>query len=1216
MKKRLTGQMSIQHIQDGVVYKIETNVSSIKKDKLNNKITPSKIIINGSRKMGEDPIVMQAGYFKIYEQIDGSDGVPGAYAIKYSSTSSETLVEYSPLYSASRLKIEFYENNAFTVKLDEKTIEVYSDGITMYQWVMYADSITGTGISPVSTGKRFMGIANNKTTATASNNPAEYTWSPLYDNVKIGAKNLLLLSNEAKNTTSYLVAQYNMTEKMKANDDYTFTVRGTLAAGQTGWAIYLSGSATANKLADLPYQAGLATYSVSFKGKDVGAGSDYIALYSVPSNTSSSTVAWVQLENGNVATGWNMAPEEVITQFGELDGAVNGLTGTTIPSLQNKMLDEAEKSSIRAKMTTVESEKKDIDAACAGLVANTKLLTKTTITTPKTAYDTSYNNMVTALNNVLNVTSGNIISAALLTEVTTKMSDYQAKILTLRTAMQTAQQAIEAKITSDANTALSTQLQNYVTQVSYGQDLITIQNQLDGSITTHFGNIEPTILNTPASEWTTVVLKDTHLGDLYYDNVTGFAYRFAKNGEVYSWIRILDSDITLALENASKAQDTADAKRRSFYTTPTPPYDLGDLWVQGTSGELMRCSTAKPTGGAYAASDWTRAVKYTDDTAVNALEFGGRNLVRLQNVRLSGGATQTSFDEATNTWTLSVPTGSTRAGLGITGTTVRIPYGRTYICSMEIFSPYATTFSFDINNYPVSGGTWSGNDHDNVGLRANGSTTVAANQWVKVWFRYVNTHASNTGKVDLYDGSDFGIPNSTGSTQTIKIRNLQGELGTKPSDWTPAPEDVAQDIADVSTSVTNLQNLTNTTFKDGLIETAEAQAISEHLKVLAKENGDLVNQYNTLNAHTRLLGTAKTNLGTANTNYGASYTTLVSSINAAIADDRTSAAEKTDVDTKFMDYATKLRALTKALVDAQASISDQLAKDAANAIQVGGRNWFKKTTSISTLVGTVSTSKNSLNGFTSTVSAANYSIRIGNVLTENGTYTFSGYVTCTVAGTVQVDFADNAFGSFSVSTTRTKFSVTGTITNYTSGVFHFIDLSGVPAGTYTFEDVMVEKGNKATDWNPAPEDMVQTINSFRESLDASRSIRMGMKIGYGAFATQNATSIYFCGLQRNPETFVEEMVDTDGSIWDFTTKQSIVVAKQVMSLSGLTAGTKGYVVWDGTTAVLWFIHYEKIVNAQGVATSERWIKRNVGKVGDNTVYVPSDNTYFLGEIEI
>ena len=122
MKKRLTDQMSLQHIQDGVVYKIETNVSSIKKDKLNNKITPSKIIINGSRKMGEDPIVMQAGYFKIYEQIDGSDGIPGTYAIKYSSTSSETLVEYSPLYSASRLKIEFYENNAFTVKLDEKTI--------------------------------------------------------------------------------------------------------------------------------------------------------------------------------------------------------------------------------------------------------------------------------------------------------------------------------------------------------------------------------------------------------------------------------------------------------------------------------------------------------------------------------------------------------------------------------------------------------------------------------------------------------------------------------------------------------------------------------------------------------------------------------------------------------------------------------------------------------------------------------------------------------------------------------------------------------------------------------------------------------------------------------------------------------------------------------------------------------------------------------------
>ncbi len=52
-----------------------------------------------------------------------------------------------------------------------------ADGITYYTWIRYADTINGGGISNSPTGKTYIGLAYNKTTATESDNPADYKWS-------------------------------------------------------------------------------------------------------------------------------------------------------------------------------------------------------------------------------------------------------------------------------------------------------------------------------------------------------------------------------------------------------------------------------------------------------------------------------------------------------------------------------------------------------------------------------------------------------------------------------------------------------------------------------------------------------------------------------------------------------------------------------------------------------------------------------------------------------------------------------------------------------------------------------------------------------------------------------------------------------------------------------------------------------------------------------
>lgn len=155
---------------------------------------------------------------------------------------------------------------------------------------------------------------------------------------------------------------------------------------------------------------------------------------------------------------------------------------------------------------------------------------------------------------------------------------------------------------------------------TYNPDIADLQNQIDGNITTWYYTGAPTLANLPASQWTTTTDKDNHIGDLYYDKDTGYAYRFMLDNGSYVWTRISDEDISAAMAAASDAQDTADGKRRVFITQPVPPYDTGDLWCVGSSGDILTCTTAKATGGSYAAADWQKLNKYTDDSAVTALD--------------------------------------------------------------------------------------------------------------------------------------------------------------------------------------------------------------------------------------------------------------------------------------------------------------------------------------------------------------------------------------------------------------------------------------------------------------------------------------------------------------------------------------------------------------------------------------------------------------------
>lgn len=160
------------------------------------------------------------------------------------------------------------------------------------------------------------------------------------------------------------------------------------------------------------------------------------------------------------------------------------------------------------------------------------------------------------------------------------------------------------------------------TIIKKSETITDLQNQIDGAIETWFYDGVPTLSNAPAIGWTTDKDKKTHLGDLYYDNKTGKAYRFAKDGSTYKWIIITDTELTKAIEDSSQALKDAKSKRRIFGSQPVPPYDVNDMWVNATypsdgstyKNEILKCSTSKAEGEEFDIADWKLASKYTDDT--------------------------------------------------------------------------------------------------------------------------------------------------------------------------------------------------------------------------------------------------------------------------------------------------------------------------------------------------------------------------------------------------------------------------------------------------------------------------------------------------------------------------------------------------------------------------------------------------------------------------
>lgn len=140
---------------------------------------------------------------------------------------------------------------------------------------------------------------------------------------------------------------------------------------------------------------------------------------------------------------------------------------------------------------------------------------------------------------------------------------------------------------------------------TYTTDIGNIQNQIDGKIETFRQETDP------STAWATAEDKKKHIGDLWYNTATNETFMY--NGAGWSPVAGTVPD---------EVWGKIDSKCQIFTAQPKPPYNKGDLWFVGSSGDILTCTTARKDGESYVETDWTKQNKYTDDTTANTIKDG------------------------------------------------------------------------------------------------------------------------------------------------------------------------------------------------------------------------------------------------------------------------------------------------------------------------------------------------------------------------------------------------------------------------------------------------------------------------------------------------------------------------------------------------------------------------------------------------------------------
>lgn len=299
----------------------------------------------------------------------------------------------------------------------------------------------------------------------------------------------------------------------------------------------------------------------------------------------------------------------------------------------------------------------------------------------------------------------------------------------------------------------------------------------------------------PAKTWTRVHIVFTPTKDclfrsffIYFDSLDQIIHianvQLEEGNVATDWTPApedVDNKVSTANTNASNAVSTANTANSTANTAKS-------------TADAAKSSAASAVSTANTANN-----------KIDNLKIGGRNLIPIEMIK-SNGLSTFSYDKASNTWTCVAPIFDSSWGRGIyfdPGVKkIYIPRGYTYIISLEVNPEVACSWNADVNNGYDGMPSGTGNDNDNTSLRKNSVQSLVSNKWQRVWFSYTS---KTDVSYDIFDASsNWGIITTDAKSPIkFKIRNVKGEFGTVPTDWTPAPEDVDNKIDTAQKSADN-----------------------------------------------------------------------------------------------------------------------------------------------------------------------------------------------------------------------------------------------------------------------------------------------------------------------------------------------------------------------------------------------------------------------------
>lgn len=374
-------------------------------------------------------------------------------------------------------------------------------------------------------------------------------------------------------------------------------------------------------------------------------------------------------------------------------------------------------------------------------------------------------------------------------------------------------------------------------------------------------------------------------------------------------------------ESYTGIAELAGSKSKIWSTPPTnsDAYNVGDIWLKATIGswanEQLVCKTAKAAGVAVSASHWQLATKYTDDTAVNNMNIGSRNLLK------------NSKAEVRNTSYL---------------------IKHYYLGDVKPQEGQQVTIMFkgELGEGKTKFGLYQGGG--NIGITDIYPTNRGDDGIWKKTFNW-RIQAGSNSIMEIYQ-----MPNTV--TAESWISEIMLVIGNQVAYYSEAPEDFQARITDAkqagldaqtsantaNTAVSNLNTYVDGAFKDGVISGSEAKAIEKYINIVNTEKAGLEAHYNKLRDNTYLEeGTPRTNLLNAKITYFGAVDNLLSAINTAISDGKVTPAEKANVDAKYSQYKTDLASFQSAIEDANKAIQDKLDELSTGKVanlQIGGEN--------------------------------------------------------------------------------------------------------------------------------------------------------------------------------------------------------------------------------------------------------------------------------------